>query len=298
MQVGRSALGRVWCLRACDERLALALSQRLGLDEVVGRVLAGRGIGLDAAQEFLEPRLRSAMPDPSHLHDLDRAAARIADAVEDGQTVGILGDYDVDGATSTALFVRYLRGLGIDSAIEIPDRIADGYGPNEPALARLAVAGCRLVVTLDTGTTAFAPLAKAAADGLDVVVIDHHAAEALLPRAVAVVNPNRRDQDSPLKHLAAVGVTFVVTVAVNRELRSRGFFRRRAEPDPRGGPTGRAPVRHRERPARGQRTFARPDVRSVPVARRYAQPCKVGTAVPPTVRVGRVCGVAGNPVVG
>lgn len=232
MQVGSSALGRTWRLRAYDESLALALSQRLGLDEVVGRVLAGRGIGLDEAPDFLEPRLRSAMPDPSHLHDLDRAAARIADAVEDGQTVGILGDYDVDGATSTALFVRYLRGLGIDSAVEIPDRIADGYGPNEAALARLAGQGCRLVVTLDTGTTAFAPLARAADDGLDVVVIDHHAAEAELPRAVAVVNPNRRDQDSPLKHLAAVGMTFVVVVAVSRELRARGFFRRRVEPDP------------------------------------------------------------------
>jgi single-stranded-DNA-specific exonuclease len=232
LQVGCSALGRAWRLRACDERLALALSQRLGLEEVVGRVLAGRGIGLDEAPEFLEPRLRSALPDPSHLHDLDRAAARIADAVEDGQIVGILGDYDVDGATSTALLVRYLRALGADSVVEIPDRITDGYGPNIEALRRLAAQGCRLVVTLDTGTTAFAPLAAAAQAGLDLVVVDHHAAEAELPRAVAVVNPNRQDQASPLKHLAAVGVTFVVAVAVNRELRGRGFFRRRPEPDP------------------------------------------------------------------
>ncbi len=232
MEVGCSALGRAWRLRSCDERLALALSQRLGLDEIVGRVMAGRGIGLDQAADFLEPRLRSALPDPSHLHDLDRAASRIADAVEDGQTVGILGDYDVDGATSTALFVRYLRSLGIDSVVEIPDRVADGYGPNRPALARLAAAGCGLIVTLDTGTTAFAPLAEAAEAGLDVVVIDHHAAEPELPRALAVVNPNRLDQQSPLKHLAAVGVTFVVTVAVTRELRARSFFRRRPEPDP------------------------------------------------------------------
>ncbi|HMR30203.1 MAG TPA: single-stranded-DNA-specific exonuclease RecJ [Geminicoccaceae bacterium] len=232
MEVGRSALGRAWRLRSCDERLALALSQRLGLEEVVARVMAGRGIGLDQAADFLEPRLRSALPDPSHLLDLDRAAARIADAVEDGQKVGIVGDYDVDGATSTALFVRYLRSLGVQSLVEIPDRIADGYGPNRQALARLAAAGCGLVVTLDTGTTAFAPLDEAAEDGLEVVVIDHHAAEDRLPRALAVVNPNRLDQQSPLQHLAAVGVTFVVTVAVSRELRGRGFFRHRPEPDP------------------------------------------------------------------
>jgi single-stranded-DNA-specific exonuclease len=231
VEVRRSVLGRAWRSRPCDERLALALSQRLGVEEVVGRVLAGRGIGLDAAPDFLEPRLRTLLPDPSHLLGLDAAAARLADAIEDGERVGVLADYDVDGATSAALLVRYLRSVDIVTSLEIPDRLRDGYGPNATALASLAGQGCRLIVTLDTGTTAFEPLGRAAEAGLEVVVVDHHAAEPHLPPALAVVNPNRRDQESPLRHLAAAGVTFVLLVAVNRELRQRRFFRRRTEPD-------------------------------------------------------------------
>jgi single-stranded-DNA-specific exonuclease len=223
VEVARSALGRSWRLRGCDDGLALQLSQRLGLHEIVGRVLAGRGIDLATAPDFLEPRLRTLLPDPSHLLDLDRAAARLAAAV-------LIGDYDVDGAASTALLVRYLARLGNASPFEIPDRIDDGYGPNEAAFARLADRGCRLVVTLDTGTTAFGPLEAAGRSGIEVIVVDHHAAEARLPEALAVVNPNRLDQSSPLRHLAAVGVTFLLLVAVNRELRRLGAFAGKAEP--------------------------------------------------------------------
>lgn len=230
MEISRSVGGRTWRLRAHDAALATALSQRLGLAEVTGRVLAGRGLGLDDAAGFLEPRLKDWLPDPSHLHDLDRAAARIAAAVGAGETVGLIGDYDVDGATSTALVGRYLRALGIEAVIEIPDRLADGYGPNETVLDRLAAAGCALVLTLDSGTTAFAPLAHAAARGQEVIVVDHHAADAELPAAYAVVNPNRRDQDSPLRHVAAVGVAFVLLVAVSRRLRADGWFKDRVEP--------------------------------------------------------------------
>ena len=230
MEVERSILGRAWRLRPCDEGVALAISQRHGLPEIVGRVLAGRGIGPGEAEAFLSPRLRDWLPDPSHLHDLDRAAARLAQAVVAGEPVGLVGDYDVDGATATALVARYLRELGVEVAFEIPDRMRDGYGPNPRLLGALAARGCRLVVTLDTGTTAFEPLAWAAGQGLEVVVIDHHAAEERLPPALAVVNPNRVDQASPLKHLAAVGVAFVVLVAVARELRAKGFFKDRPEP--------------------------------------------------------------------
>ena len=194
-------------------------------------MLAGRGVGADGAAAFLDPRLKDLLPDPSHLLGLDAAVARLADAVEDGEPVGLLGDYDVDGATSTALLSRYLGALGVPVAVEIPDRLKDGYGPNPEALDRLAAAGCRLVVTLDTGTTAFAPLAHAAASGQEVVVVDHHAAEVELPPALTVVNPNRLDQASPLKQLAAVGVAFVLLVGLNRELRRRGHFRVRTEPD-------------------------------------------------------------------
>jgi single-stranded-DNA-specific exonuclease len=230
MEVERSVLGRHWRLRPCDEAAALAISQRHGIPELLGRVLAGRGIGPAEAAAYLTPRLREWLPDPSHLRDLDRAAERLAGAILAGERVGLIGDYDVDGATATALITRYLRAFGIDAEIRIPDRLRDGYGPNARVLGELAELGCRLVVTLDTGTTAFAPLDDAAKLGLEVIVVDHHAAEETLPEALAVVNPNRVDQASPLKHLAAVGVTFVVLVAVTRVLRDRGAFAARREP--------------------------------------------------------------------
>lgn len=230
MEVERSVLGRAWRLRPSDESTALAICQRLGLADITGRVLAGRGLGLDEVEAFLAPRLKDCLPDPSHLVDLDRAADRLAAAVVGGERVGLIGDYDVDGATSTALVGRYLASLGTGFEVEIPDRLADGYGPNPAAFDRLAAAGCRLVLTLDSGTTAFEALAHAQALGLDVIVVDHHVAEAELPAAFAVVNPNRQDQRSALKHLAAVGVAFVLLVAVTRALRARGFFADRAEP--------------------------------------------------------------------
>jgi single-stranded-DNA-specific exonuclease len=219
--------GRPWRERPTDPDLVTALVQRKGLADVVARVLAGRGIGLDQVDGFLEPRLRDFLVDPSHLLDMDRAATRLADAVEKGERVGIIGDYDVDGATSAALLSRWLRACGNEVIIEIPDRLLDGYGPNAAALDRLSAGGCRLVLSLDSGTTAFEPLSHAAGIGQEVIVVDHHVAEATLPAAYAVVNPNRNDQVSPYGHLAAVGVTFLLLVAANRELRRCG----RAEPD-------------------------------------------------------------------
>lgn len=219
MRVEGTATGRPWLLRDVDEAVALAICQRHGLPDIVGRVLAGRGLEPHEVPGFLEPRLKDCLPDPSHLLDLDAVARRLAVAVIDREPVGIIGDYDVDGATSTALAVRYFRALGVEPVVEIPDRLKDGYGANEGAFERLAEAGCRLVLTLDNGTTAFGPIAHAADQGQEVVVIDHHAAEERLPAALGVVNPNRLDQQSPLGHLAAVGVTFVVLIAVSRELR-------------------------------------------------------------------------------
>jgi single-stranded-DNA-specific exonuclease len=219
--------GRPWRERPADPDLVSALVQRKGLSDVVARVLAGRGVGLEQVAGFLEPRLRDFLIDPSHLVDMDKAAARLVDAVVDGEPVGIIGDYDVDGATSAALVSRWLRACGIEAVIEIPDRLQDGYGPNAGALDRLAGQGCRLVMSLDSGTTAFEPLAHAAMQGQEVIVVDHHAAEAELPAAFAVVNPNRQDQESPYGHLAAVGVTFLLLIAANRDLRRRG----RPEPD-------------------------------------------------------------------
>ncbi|HET6519073.1 MAG TPA: single-stranded-DNA-specific exonuclease RecJ [Geminicoccaceae bacterium] len=234
--VERSVTGRRWRPRPLDARAALAISQRLGLPEVLGRVLAARlAGGPEEVAAYLSPRLRDALPEPSRLRDLDGAAARLADAVVAGERVGLLADYDVDGATSAALLARYLRAVGAAGSIEVPDRLAEGYGPNPAAFARLKARGCRLVVTLDCGTTAFEPLAAAAADGIGVIVVDHHAAEPRLPEALAVVNPNRLDQDAGgggCGHLAAVGVTFLLAVGLNRELRRRGHFGgARPEPD-------------------------------------------------------------------
>jgi single-stranded-DNA-specific exonuclease len=229
--VERSVSGRRWRLRPVDEAAALTISQRLDLPEIVGRVLAARGVGVEAAPAFLRPRIRDSLPDPSHLLDLDVAVERLAAAIAARERIGILADYDVDGASSAALLSRYLGAIGAASTIDIPDRLREGYGPNPVALERLATLGCSLVVTLDSGTTAFEALAIAAERGQDVIVVDHHVAEEHLPSALAVVNPNRCDQDSALGHLAAVGVTFLLIVALNRALRARGHFAAAPEPD-------------------------------------------------------------------
>jgi single-stranded-DNA-specific exonuclease len=230
--VARSLTGRVWRARAADERIAQALSQRLGAPDIVGRVLAARGLAPEQADAFLNPSLRQALPDPSHLKDMDAAAARVARAIQAGEQVCVFGDYDVDGATSAALLKRFFDAAGGSLRIYIPDRRAEGYGPNAPALLKLREEGVSLVLTVDCGVTAFEPLEAAARARLDVVVLDHHQAEPRLPRAYAVVNPNRVDETSPHRQLAAVGVVFLLAVAANRALRRAGWWSAaRPEPD-------------------------------------------------------------------
>ncbi|MBM3565837.1 MAG: single-stranded-DNA-specific exonuclease RecJ [Alphaproteobacteria bacterium] len=226
-----SLTGRRWRLREFDDRAALALAQRLGLPEVVGRVLAARGVGPDEAEDFLNPTLRALLPDPSVLKDMDTACARLAAAVGAGEPIAVFGDYDVDGGTSAALLTRYLAAVGARTRVHIPDRIKEGYGPNAAALLKMKAAGANVVVTVDCGTGAHEALAAARAAGLDVIVSDHHEAEAALPPALAVVNPNRLDDTSGLGHLAAVGVTFLMVVGLNRALRASGWFQSREEPD-------------------------------------------------------------------
>ncbi|MGF1610542.1 MAG: DHH family phosphoesterase, partial [Kiloniellales bacterium] len=223
--VEHSLAGRRWAGRPADDRVALALAQRLALPELVGRVLAARAVGLDEAPGFLEPRLRDQLPDPSQLKDMDAAVARLVAAVERGERVAVFGDYDVDGATSAAVLQHFFRALGRALRIYIPDRLAEGYGPNAPALLRLKAEGVSLVITVDCGVLAFSALEAAAEAGLDVVVVDHHAAEERLPRAVAVINPNRLDESGELRQLAAVGGAFLLVVALNRALRDAGWYR-------------------------------------------------------------------------
>lgn len=224
MGIERSVTGKWWRERASDERLATTISQRFGVPEIVGRVMANRGIGLDDAESFLSPTLRDLMPDPSSLQDMDKAASRIADAIEKGEKIAVFGDYDVDGATSTALLKRFFAALGADVPVHIPDRMTEGYGPNAPALLALQRNGANLILTVDCGVTAYAPLQEAKDAGIEIIVVDHHAAEPELPPAIAVVNPNRLDDESGLGHLCAAGVAFLLCVAMLRELRNRGWL--------------------------------------------------------------------------
>lgn len=228
-----SARGFQWRERLRPElkSLATAIGQHHGLPELMGRILAARGIGLDAVPGFLDPTLKSLMPDPSVLRDMDKAAARLADAIEGKQRVAIFGDYDVDGACSSALLDRFLTHHDVPSRIYIPDRLFEGYGPNVGAIETLVNEGAKLIVTVDCGTTSFEPLAAARKLGADVVVVDHHQADERLPDVEAVVNPNRQDDVSGQGMLCAAGVVFLVLVAVTRELRRRDFYNRMREPD-------------------------------------------------------------------
>ena len=232
--VENSATGRVWRDRLDDRGAARALgiAQHHALPELLARILAGRDIETDAVDAFLDPTIKRSMPDPHALTAMKDAAERIADAAVRGETVAIFGDYDVDGATSVALLARLLRQCGSEPIIHIPDRLFEGYGPNTEAVRALAERGATLLVCVDCGMTSIEPLAEAKALGLDVIVIDHHQADEELPPAVAIVNPNRRDDLSGLGHLAAAGLTFMTVVAVNRVLRGRGFWNAdRPEPD-------------------------------------------------------------------
>jgi single-stranded-DNA-specific exonuclease len=229
--VGRSLTGRRWLARSTDDRTAMAFAQRLQIPEIVARVISARGVDLDDAEAFLNPTLRDLLPEPSHLKDMDAGCERLASAIVQGERIAIFGDYDVDGATSTALLTRFFTAVGGRSHIYIPDRIREGYGPSAEALLALKGEGASVVVTVDCGVSAHAPLEAAAAAGLDVIVIDHHKAEARLPPAVAVVDPNRLDEDSPHGHMAAVGVAFLLVVGLNRALRQAGWYADRPEPD-------------------------------------------------------------------
>ena len=224
LDVSRSVSGRAWVdhLDAAGTRTAAAIAQRSSVGEILARVMAARGVGLDEADRYLEPTIRGLMPDPSTLTAMDALAERLAEAITETESIALFGDYDVDGACSCALMARYLRHFGIEPQVHIPDRIFEGYGPNIPAMDKLIDGGATLVITLDCGTTSDAPIAHARQRGADVLVVDHHLSDHELPPATALVNPNRPDDISGLGYLCAAGVTFMVLVAVSRALRQRG----------------------------------------------------------------------------
>ena len=228
--VERSFMGQPWRWRALstDDR-----DGGLGEDALVRQLLLARGCPPDEIEAHRAPSIRGFMPDPSIFRDMDRAAARLADAVASAEQIAIFGDYDVDGATSTALLVRLLRDLGLDPRAYIPDRLTEGYGPSAAALHRLAAEGATLIVTVDCGAQAFDALDAARDAGIEIVVVDHHKCASALPHAHALVNPNRLDEAADAAahgHLAAVGMCFLLAAALVRTLRDRGFFADRPEP--------------------------------------------------------------------
>jgi single-stranded-DNA-specific exonuclease len=224
--VRESALGQEWRdrLDARARNTALTIAQTSDIPELVARVLAGRGVDAENAERFLDPSIRDLMPDPSVLTSMDDAAERLAQAVRTRERVAIFGDYDVDGAASSALLHRFLAHHGVTSQIRIPDRIFEGYGPNPAAMRELVEQGASLIVTVDCGSTSFEALEAAREAGGDVIVLDHHLMGVELPPAVAIVNPNRQDDLSGLGNLCAAGVVFMALVATARTLRASGFY--------------------------------------------------------------------------
>ncbi len=222
-----------WLLRACEEMRALTFIQKLGVSPTLSRLLVMRGHDLASAPLFLEPSLRRHLPDPLVLKDMELAVARLLQAIAAGEKIVVWGDYDVDGATSSALLCRFFKALHIPIALYIPDRIKEGYGPNRVGIQKFMDQGYTVMITVDCGTTSFEALSDT--KGLDVIILDHHAPEAGLPPAYAIVNPNRLDEKEEITqtigHLAAVGISFLCVVALNRALRETGFYKERQEPD-------------------------------------------------------------------
>ena len=223
LDVDSSCRGLRWQARCQDEAAVTELEQVKSLDNLTSRLLAGRGIDPDTAEEFLNPSLRGSMPDPSTMQDMNKAAALIMDAVQAKQKITVFADYDVDGGTSAAQLIKWGRGFGVEIGLYVPDRVKEGYGPSVEAFEQLKSEGNDLVVTVDCGAAAQTALEAAKDLGLPIVVIDHHLMHGSLPPCAALVNPNREDDTSGLGHLAAAGVTFMLLVALNREARKRGL---------------------------------------------------------------------------
>ena len=229
----KSLGGNLWTVTPADERKAEVISQRYDLPLFVSRIISSRGIELPEVENFLTPKLQNLLPDPFVLKDMSKAAQKIAQAIIEKRKIAIIGDYDVDGATSSSVLRLFLESVGVEPLVHIPER-EEGYGPSRLAFDEFAAQGVDFVITVDCGTTAFEVFDYAKGKGFEVIVLDHHEAEAKLPDVKAVVNPKRLDEDNDypyLKYMAAVGVVFVTIVAINRELRQKGFYQTHQEPN-------------------------------------------------------------------
>jgi single-stranded-DNA-specific exonuclease len=229
--VETSVSGRRWVSRLADERAAAAIAQRCELPDILARILAARRVPVDEAERFLNPTLRTLMPQPSAVRDLQKGAERLADAVVAGESIGVITDYDVDGVSSAALLVSFLQAAGSDAMVRIPDRLTEGYGPSVRAVQELRERGASLLVTLDCGVLAHDPLSHAGDIGFETIVVDHHQASPELPLAHAVINPNRQDDTSGFGYLCAAGVTMLLVAVTNGVLRRRGWYSP-ARPEP------------------------------------------------------------------
>lgn len=233
MDTNLSIKGHRLVLNSFDSKTVEYLMQKTGVSGLIAQILTSRSVSAENAAAFLDPKLQNLMPDPYVLKDMKKAAERLAQAVMKGEKIGIIGDYDTDGATSTAVLKKFLKFFGIPVFVHIPER-DEGYGPSQLAFDKFKEFGANLVVTVDCGTTAFDVINTAVEEGFEVIVIDHHETEACLPNALAVVNPKRLDENNDypyLKFLAAVGIVFLTVVALNRVLRDKGFYATRAQPD-------------------------------------------------------------------
>ena len=233
-QKNLSLTGAEWNVVALDnftQRFSDFLYQKYTLPNIISPYLLFKGINLDQFDNFFSPKLKNLLPEPFLFKDLEKGVKRLADEVENFRPIGIFGDYDVDGATSAAMISSYLEYCGLKTFIHIPDRFLEGYGPNEKALKGLYQKGAELIITVDCGISSFEPLKAMSSVNIDLIVIDHHNPDTTLPPAYAIINPKRIDTHKGYEDLCAAGVTFIFLIGLNRELRQRGFFKNKIEPD-------------------------------------------------------------------
>lgn len=222
--MSKSVLGKYWIATSYDESVISELSRVFGISDFLSRIISSRVDSLDHAESYLDPKIKSLLPDPFHLKDMDLAVDRLVKAISLKEKICIFADYDVDGATSSALIKNILRQIRIDSDIYVPDRISEGYGPTVEAMQKIKDRGTSLIITVDCGSVAFDALEHASKLGMDVIVVDHHISMDKLPKAIAVINPNRLDETSECKNLAAVGVSFLFLVALISRLKKNNYF--------------------------------------------------------------------------
>ena len=228
----KSASGKYWSQHLHNETLISDLVRSLKLSDFLSRIISNRVSSAEEAENYLNPKLKAQLPDPFHLRDMEKAVTRIIAAIEAKEKICIFADYDVDGATSSALLKNIFRDIGIDAGIYVPDRIEEGYGPTAGAMDKIRNSGASLLITVDCGSVAFDALERASEIGMDAIIIDHHISLDQLPKAVAVINPNRLDETSECKHLAAVGVSFLFAIALVSRLKQSGYFEKNNMPPP------------------------------------------------------------------